>query len=294
MSAEVVFFNTEEAAKILGVNISTIKRWTDSGKLDCVKTPGGHRKFEMQHLARFLDHNKKLKAGVNHFAVEREEDLHLSVWVMKHNYEALREYIRSQALLCNRHRVADVLKSLILAQYALHDIYDHLITGVLHEVGELWEKGIISVTEEHFASQTIRDCLIRLQGMIKPGGRRRGLVMCMNLHRDLHDTALKMVDHVLESNGFKVLYSGQQTPQMNIRKIFESYGPKRLYISSTYVDDKKESQAEFDALCDAAHDYSVDVYVGGSGFDLLDYKHKAVVERLHSFYDVYQSCETEQ
>ncbi|MCB0298451.1 MAG: helix-turn-helix domain-containing protein, partial [Calditrichaeota bacterium] len=43
-------FNSQEAAKILGVNVSTIKRWTDEGKLQCIKSVGGHRKFLMDHL----------------------------------------------------------------------------------------------------------------------------------------------------------------------------------------------------------------------------------------------------
>ena len=41
MSTEVQFFNSLEAAKILGVNVSSIKRWTEEGKLECVKTAGG-------------------------------------------------------------------------------------------------------------------------------------------------------------------------------------------------------------------------------------------------------------
>ena len=59
MELSVQYFNSEEAAKILGVNVSTIKRWTDEGKLKCIKSAGGHRKFLMEHLASFLDLNKK-------------------------------------------------------------------------------------------------------------------------------------------------------------------------------------------------------------------------------------------
>lgn len=45
------FYSTAELARICGVSISTIKRWTDSGLLRCVRTPGGHRKFRLQDVA---------------------------------------------------------------------------------------------------------------------------------------------------------------------------------------------------------------------------------------------------
>lgn len=34
-----------EAAALLGVRVSTVTRWANSGKLRCVFTPGGHRRY---------------------------------------------------------------------------------------------------------------------------------------------------------------------------------------------------------------------------------------------------------
>src|SRR5437868_2150474 len=45
------FYSTADLARMCGVSISTIKRWTDSGLLRCVRTPGGHRKFRLQDVA---------------------------------------------------------------------------------------------------------------------------------------------------------------------------------------------------------------------------------------------------
>jgi excisionase family DNA binding protein len=45
-------YTTADLARVCGVSISTIKRWTDSGVLRCVRTPGGHRKFRVQDVAQ--------------------------------------------------------------------------------------------------------------------------------------------------------------------------------------------------------------------------------------------------
>ena len=47
------YLNSKEVANILGINISTLKRWTDNGTIKCKKTPGGHRKFTMQHIREY-------------------------------------------------------------------------------------------------------------------------------------------------------------------------------------------------------------------------------------------------
>ena len=59
------YISSEEASSIIGVNVSTIKRWADRGKLDCVITAGGHRKFLMRHLASFLKENSKYRSRLN-------------------------------------------------------------------------------------------------------------------------------------------------------------------------------------------------------------------------------------
>jgi len=43
-----------EAAQLLGVHPSTVRRWADDGHLCCMRTPGGHRRFLEEGLHQFL------------------------------------------------------------------------------------------------------------------------------------------------------------------------------------------------------------------------------------------------
>jgi excisionase family DNA binding protein len=49
------FLSTAEIARLLNVDASTVKRWTDSGKLQCYKTIGGHRRFSLNQVKEFID-----------------------------------------------------------------------------------------------------------------------------------------------------------------------------------------------------------------------------------------------
>lgn len=47
------WLNTSEAAEFLGVHPTTIRRWSDQGKLPAMITPGGHRRFSIADLRHF-------------------------------------------------------------------------------------------------------------------------------------------------------------------------------------------------------------------------------------------------
>jgi MerR family transcriptional regulator, light-induced transcriptional regulator len=44
-----------EAARHLGVSISTVRRWSDAGHLAGYRTPGGQRRFSVEQLDAFLE-----------------------------------------------------------------------------------------------------------------------------------------------------------------------------------------------------------------------------------------------
>ena len=46
---------TSEAARHLGVSLSTIRRWSDMGYLSGYRTPGGQRRFSVEQLDAFID-----------------------------------------------------------------------------------------------------------------------------------------------------------------------------------------------------------------------------------------------
>ena len=43
-----------EAAAELGVSLNTLRRWSDSGKLTCYRSPGGHRRYRRADVETLL------------------------------------------------------------------------------------------------------------------------------------------------------------------------------------------------------------------------------------------------
>ena len=45
-------YSIKEAAEVLGVSVSTLRRWEKEGKVSSSKTKGGHRRYSMSDLAK--------------------------------------------------------------------------------------------------------------------------------------------------------------------------------------------------------------------------------------------------
>ena len=48
-----------EASRILGVDPDTLRRWADNGKVDVLKTPGGHRRFLRSSIEGMLPRTRQ-------------------------------------------------------------------------------------------------------------------------------------------------------------------------------------------------------------------------------------------
>ena len=48
------WINLSEAADILGVHFTTLRRWADAGDIECMRTPGGRRRFRTEVINQFL------------------------------------------------------------------------------------------------------------------------------------------------------------------------------------------------------------------------------------------------
>ena len=49
------WLSLNEAAKVLGIHPSTLRRWSDEGHLPSVRTEGGHRRYDRNVLTSFLE-----------------------------------------------------------------------------------------------------------------------------------------------------------------------------------------------------------------------------------------------
>lgn len=55
----------KDASEFLGVHFTTLRSWADNGEIQVFRTPGGHRRFSLSDLRRFLDERVGRIAGTD-------------------------------------------------------------------------------------------------------------------------------------------------------------------------------------------------------------------------------------
>ena len=55
-----MIYNSNQIAVLIGVNVSTIRRWTDTGKLNCIKSAGIGKLFTDNSNFLITENFKKL------------------------------------------------------------------------------------------------------------------------------------------------------------------------------------------------------------------------------------------
>ncbi|HTJ60209.1 MAG TPA: helix-turn-helix domain-containing protein [Candidatus Saccharimonadales bacterium] len=53
-----------EASRMLGVDPDTLRRWADNGKVDVLKTPGGHRRFLRESIEEMLPRPRRSLSAI--------------------------------------------------------------------------------------------------------------------------------------------------------------------------------------------------------------------------------------
>ena len=282
------YLNSKEVASIMGVNVSTIKRWTDSGKLDCYQTVGGHRKFLLSHVKNFLKEkiNQKLKVNIIQYLNKGEKELVQRI--DRIDYKYLRNYLFQLGLQQGVDSIHDVINSLLIKGEPHYRIYDELILNVLNRIGDLWSNNKLSIEDEHTMTETIRNVMYRIHSEIsKNNVKIPKKVVCMTLTNDEHEIPLVMIQSILDEINIPSTNLGPNIPAPEIESKIQVVNPTHLIISSNYVLDTDTFNSAISRLIKFCHKKDIEVLIGGSGNHLLIEENRSTTIELKNMTDLF-------
>lgn len=65
VSSQRQWLTLKDASDVLGVHFTTLRTWADNGEIQVFRTPGGHRRFSVTDLRRFLKERVERETGAN-------------------------------------------------------------------------------------------------------------------------------------------------------------------------------------------------------------------------------------
>ena len=258
-------YSSKNLATLLSVNESTIKRWSDEGHIECTKTKGGHRRFSIPSIMKFIQENK---LGVPEIATQLFDKRELHAQLLVGNNQPLVEEIRKAGLEGDVQTVLSILRIALASNPDLLKLYSDVLFPPLMQLGEEWASGAISVDMEHLASHTITEALCRMQSDI-PTKDHNGLrALCACFEGEMHETALYCVSSYLTSEGWHVYHLGADTPTPDLIGAVDRRKPNLVVLNAVVIEDEwKFLNHVSDSILPAVHRIGGTLVLGGTNLE---------------------------
>ena len=215
------YLSSKDTANILGINISTLKRWTDSGKIKCEKTAGGHRKFTMQHIRgyykSFSESSKNISLGI-----ENKEQKFLYGLINDRDYKELAQNLVASSLKADELSVRTIVNGLYMNGVPIPDLLDYVIDVAGHIVELQLKTNKIDHTDAYLSRNVITRSVDSLNND-QPNGSFNGKnALCVNFEDNLPDIGVVMSEVLLRNNGFNVYNTGSHAELGDLKNIIKN------------------------------------------------------------------------
>ena len=253
-----------ELARRTGVATELLRAWERRyGLFTPERTAGGYRLYSEDDVQRVRRMRELLGTGLSAAEAARQAGSEPAVPAEVAPTAAAAAELR-RALEQLDDAAAHAAFDRLLADYSTRAVLAGVVLPLLHELGAGWERGEISVAQEHFASNLLRGRLLGLARGWDRGSGRRAVLACPPGER--HDLGLVIFGLSLRELGWRITFLGADTPLDTIVETVERLEPEALVLAVT-------DSARLEGVADTVgrlRDVGTAVWVGGAGARALD------------------------
>jgi methanogenic corrinoid protein MtbC1 len=151
----------------------------------------------------------------------------------------------------------------------LKHFYLDVVCPVMHRVGLLWEKNVVSVAEEHVATAIIGRITAALYPLFARVDMSRGKVVVTAGSNEFHETGARMLADFLEMEGWDVTYLGANTPQEELLATLKRHKPFIVAISVATVFNLDHARQTIERIKADPETRDIKIMVGGLAFNSM-------------------------
>jgi methanogenic corrinoid protein MtbC1 len=146
----------------------------------------------------------------------------------------------------------------------LATLYVDVMTPALYSVGERWQRGEMSIADEHLATSLVDNVmgLVRNAGTQAPRRSRERLLLAA-VEAEGHVVGLRMLADLAEGAGFDVRYLGAAVPAHTLEGIVRRHDPQVVGLTMTIGAPAAAMVTAVDILAERCP--GVAIVIGGSG-----------------------------
>jgi MerR family transcriptional regulator, light-induced transcriptional regulator len=255
--------STADVARLFDVTETTVKRWADEGSLKCQRTPGGHRKYLIRFVIEFAEKNNLEPLGVLDIPEDDESWRDVKLAVLERDMASLASAFFVRAVAGVTEEIAYFLSYLYQHKIPLSQIFDDVVHVAMHRIGVAWERGDLTVDQEHQASYATTEAMIHLQSEVNTKPPKGKTALFASVGNELHDLGLRCASMIFRAEGWDVCFLGARIPVEAVVGAIQRVEPHMVCLSVSTADDDERRGPLLRALSEAARSHSAQVILGG-------------------------------
>jgi DNA-binding transcriptional MerR regulator len=232
-------FSISDIEGLIGIKAHTIRAWEARYNLVPPKrTPTNIRFYDEDDLKLLLNIVTLNEKGYKISRIARMTREQIAEMVTQFQADWNNDTVQVLRLSDATLRYDEVAFAEILSgcieEFGLTKTMDLVLFPFMKKVGMLWQTGAIDPSQEHFASNLIRDrIIVEIDKLEKPVRENPKRFLLFLPEAEMHETGLLFARYLLKSCGMDTLYLGQEIPYSDIRKVIVSYKPDYAFIVLT-------------------------------------------------------------
>lgn len=150
-----------------------------------------------------------------------------------------------------------------LSRYGLVKFIDSIAAPFLHEIGQQWHDGKLSMSQEHLATAVLQRIVTEAAPLVT-GIAGSPTIVIATLDGERHSNGALMAAATAGSDGWRVIYLGTDLPVAEIVETATRTNARAIGISMVYADKKSRVAADLREL-ESRIPAGITLLVGGSG-----------------------------
>jgi len=213
----------QEAATVVGVSTSTLKRMCERESIPIIRTPGGHRRIDKMDLNRVATRHQLLRhAKTSKKAIVARVSA---------------DQILSNLLKGNAMEVANLLSRSKSTGFELVQALEDCLVCALWKVGEMWRDKRIDIYQEHICTNTALTAMDYLRQQLQVDSLTAGIAVGGSLFPSIETLTSKLVGLSLELIGVRAVDLGGSLPPESLAQAARDLRASVVWVTHTHVCD---------------------------------------------------------
>jgi len=136
-------------------------------------------------------------------------------------------------LTCDRQVAEQIVLELVDSGISVQDFYSFILTPAQTEIGRMWHREEITISEEHLATRVAEGVMGALRSRFVRAQAKNRTVLTATVGGDLHGVGVQMIADFFEMDGWRSINLGANMPISDLRQALIEHRVDLLALSAS-------------------------------------------------------------